>query len=266
MPRAPTPIALPPSALETQVSFEDFPARAYIEKYYANVGPENAALLGALTSFARDLEPRFGHVAELGGGPVVLSILALSAACGRRPDRVLFGDIAPANLTEVRRWLAAEPGAFTYDAVLEWLRQATGAEPRALAESVRSAHWDLRRMDLRRPVPVQLERRFDTISSHFFAESATSEPDEFVALLRRIGRLAAPGATAFLSFIAGSHGYPVAGRTYPAVALDPESLLGELARAGLSLEHFRLHAVPTEASPAETGYEGLIFVAGAVAG
>lgn len=251
-----------PRAVESPVSFEEFPARAYIEKYYADVGPENAAFLGALTSFARDLEPRLGRVAELGGGPVVLSILALAAACGRRPDAVLFGDIAPANLVEVRRWLADEPGAFGYHAALEWLRASTGADPRALAASVRSAHWDLRRMDLRQPVARELEGRFDTISSHFFAESATSEPEEFVAFLGRIARLAAPGATVFLSFIAGSTGYPVAGRTYPAVTLDPASLLGELGRAGLSFEHFRLQSAPTECAPAETGYDGLIFVAG----
>ena len=256
----------PPRAVESPVSFEEFPARAYLEKYYTDVGPENAAFLGALTSFARDLEPRLGRVAELGGGPIVLSILALSAACGRCLDRVLFGDIAPANLAEVRRWLAAEPGAFGYDAALEWLRASTGADPEVLAASVRSAHWDLRRMDLRQPVPVELEGRFDTISSHFFAESATSEPEEFVAFLSRIACLAAPGATVFLSFIAGSNGYPVAGCTYPAVALDPESLLGELARAGLSFDHFRLHSVPTEAASAETGYDGLIFVAGTLPG
>jgi hypothetical protein len=243
-------------------SFETFPARAYIEKYYADVGPENAAMLAALTSFARDLRPCLGQVAEVGGGPMVLPILALSAACGRRPDRVVFGDIAPANLAEVRRWLTADPEAFAYSAVLEWLRKTAGVEPEALVDSVRSAHWDLRRIDWRDPLPSELEGRFDTISSHYFAESATNDPVDFERLLTRVGQLAAPGAALFLSFIAGSNGYAVGDHDYPAVPLDPEGVLKHLAGAGVSLDHVRLHGAPTDVDPVESGYEGLIFLAG----
>jgi hypothetical protein len=251
-----------PTLSTSPASFETFPARAYIEKYYAEVGSENAALLGALTSFARELEPRLERVVEVGGGPIVLSILALSAACGRRPDRVVFGDIAPANLAEVRSWLRGDPDSFDYRAALDWLREREGVEPAVLVETVRAAHWDVRRMDLREPIPGELEGRFDTVSSHFFADSATADPAEFEDFLAKIGRLAAPGARLFLSFMARSTGYGITGYEYPAVSLDPECLLGHLARAGLSLGHFRLHTTPTEGLPSETGYEGLMFLAG----
>ena len=258
--RAPFPIK-PPTALAGS-SFEHFPARPYLEKYYSGMGPENAALLEALTFFCRDLEPDLARVVEVGGGPIVLPLLALTAARGRGPGRVLFGDIAPANLAEVERWLVDHPEQFDWSATLEWLERHMGAQPHELVRSLRASSWELREIDMREPLPADLLSSFDTVSSHFFADSATADEREFVEFLAKVRLLGAPGATFFLSFMCRSSGYAIGAERFPAIALDPETLLPFLARAGFALSRFKLHAVPTEGHAEETGYEGLMFVAG----
>lgn len=256
------PIPSQPSPAVSEGSFEHFPARSYLEKYYSGVGPENASLLEALIFFCRDLEPELARVVEVGGGPIVLPLLALTAACGRGPGHVLFSDIAPTNLAEVERWLVDDPEQFDWSGTLEWLERHAGADARRAARSLRSSSWELRELDMREPLPAELLSSFDTVSSHFFADSATADEREFVQFLAKVRLLGAPGATFFLSFMCRSRGYAIDGEHFPAIALDPESLLPYLAHAGFKLSRFKLHAVPTEGAAEETGYAGLMFVAG----
>ena len=260
--RPPTTSKPSPAAAAAEGAFEHFPARPYLEKYYSGVGPENAALLEALTFFCRDLKPELARVVEVGGGPIVLPLLALTAACERPPGHVLFSDIAPTNLAEVERWLIDDPDQFDWSATLEWLERHARADAQRAVRSLRSSSWELRELDMREPLPAELLSSFDTVSSHFFADSATADERVFVEFLAKVRLLGAPGATFFLSFMCRSRGYAIDGEHFPAIALDPESLLPYLARAGFKLARFKLHAVPTEGTADETGYAGLMFVAG----
>lgn len=242
-------------------SFHDFPARAYLEKYYSYVGAENASMLRALVDFARHLEPRLNQVVEVGCGPSIVPLLALTVALGA-PRHIVFLDIAPANLSEVSLWLAEDARRFDYGAIIKWLEIEYGVDPNRVESDLRSAQWELRETDLGEPLPQCLRARFDVVSSHFFAESATADRNEFERLLHDLTAMGRPGASVFLSLMRRSVGYSVAGQDYPALPVDEQTLTMHLTDAGAHFETLDIRSVPAEQPPTRPGYEGMVFAAG----
>lgn len=242
-------------------SFREFPARAYLDKYYSYVGEENASMLRAIVDFARRLKPRFNHVVEVGGGPSLVSLLALTAALGA-PKRVAFLDIAPANLEEVSLWLTEDPSSFDYSRILRWLEIEYGADRHQVESSLRSARWELLEVDLEKPLPRYLRARYDVVSSHFFAESATDDRCEFERLLADLVAMGRPEASVFLSLMRRSIGYSVAGKDFPAFPVDEVTLTQHLENAGIHFEDFDIRSVLAEDPPTRPGYDGMVFAAG----
>ena len=242
--------------------FESFPARAYLEKYYSYVGAENDAMLRALADFARHLEPRFDRVVEVGGGPSIVPVLALCATLERSPGSVTFMDICPKNLDEAASWLDHETMAFDYTAVLRWLETQHGVTISNIERLAMSSDWRFPVVDLRQSLAGWMVHAFDTISSHFFAESVTSDRDTFITLLKRIADLGAPEATVFLSFMRRSQGYSIGGIDFPALSVDEETLPNLLAAGGLHLLDAQYLTINAETPPTRTGYEGMVFIGG----
>lgn len=254
--------AFGPVAASSHTAFENFPARAYLEKYYSGVGPENTALLGTLIDYLAATEAPTGRVIEVAGGPSLFSMLALAAVRGEPFERVLFTDLGRENLREVERWLDEDPDRFDYAHVLAWLEERVGASRDSICLTLRSSRWQLASFDWRHDPPREWCGGFDVVSSHFFAESATSNEEEFIAMMRRIPRLGRPGALMFMSFMSGSHGYRIDGAAYPGFEVDETSLLAYFRDAGVSLSDLFLRTVAAEDPASDPGYEGLLFVAG----
>jgi hypothetical protein len=242
--------------------FNLFPARAYLEKYYSYVGEENKAMMRALARSANRFEPSFERVVEVAGGPSVVPIIALCAITERSPSSITFTDISSKNMHEADLWLRKGPGAFDYAAVLDWLSNEHAPDGRQIEDLARAGNWNLPVVDLKEPLPPDMVHAFDTVSSHFFAESATRDRDTLVMLLRRIGQLGAPEARVFLSFMRRSVGYTVAGMDFPAVAVDEDTLPALFEAAGLRFSAMECSVTGTETPPTREGYEGMVFVGG----
>ncbi len=243
-------------------AFQDFPARAYLEKYYGTVGRENAAMLRAIIDYLAGVDTPTETVIEVGGGPSLFSLMAI-AADRRRPFRqVTFTDIAPGNLREIELWLEDDPGQFDYGPVLAWLARETASDAGEVAWSLRKSRWELVPFDWREPPPDRWRHGFDVVSSHYFAESATSSEAELIGLLGRLPRLARPGALILLSCMCRSPGYVLAGRDFPAFSIDEHSIGGYLERAGVRLSDPLLRTTPAEDPASQPGYEGLLFIGG----
>jgi lysine decarboxylase len=252
-------------AAPEHAAFEDFPARAYLEKYYSGMGAENAVLLDTVVDYIAATGAPTGRVVEVAGGPSLLSMLALAAVRGEPFEEVLFTDLGQANLDEVERWLTQDPMRFDYSHLLAWLEQRTGAQPEAVSAALRASHWELSSFDWKGDPPPEWCGRFDVVASHFFAESATSNEEEFIAMMRRVPRLGRPGAVALLSFMSRSRGYTIDGADFPGFDVDETTVLGYLRAAGVSLSDLHLRTVPAEDPGSDPGYEGLLFVAGRLA-
>src|SRR5680860_1137038 len=142
----------------TDSPFFEFPARAYLEKYYSHVGDENAAFMRSITDYLCTRSVATDTVIEVAGGPCLYSLMALMA-CRERPFRhVTFTDIGWKNLREVEGWLHDYPQQFDYHPLLSWLQDEVGADPQRITSSLRSSTWELANFDWREPVPASWQR------------------------------------------------------------------------------------------------------------
>jgi hypothetical protein len=240
--------------------FFEFPARAYLEKYYSNVGTENDAFMRSVTDYLSGRSVSTDTVIEVAGGPCLYSLMAMMA-CRERPFRhVTFTDIGWKNLREVEGWLHDYPQQFDYYQLLKWLEEEVGANPEQIAASLRQSNWELVNFDWRDPVPASWQRANDIVSCHFFAESATSDEAELVEFLAKLGRLGRPGATLLLSFMCKSKGYTIGHSDFPAFSIDEHNVFGYLERAGLELEDVQLTTTPCEDPSTMPGYDALLFI------
>lgn len=246
----------------TSDAFLDFPSRAYLQKYYRSVGAENAALLRAIHESVDVLGGSTDSIIEVAGGPCLYSMMGVAAHRRRPFKRITFTDIGWQNLSEVAWWLRDDPHQFDYSELLSWLEAEFGASSAEVTDALRASPWELVQRDWLELEPAPSEGRYDVVSSHFFAESATRNEDEFVELLSRIARLGRPGATVLMSFMCRSEGYTVAGVEFPAFAVDESSLMSYLEAAGVGLESPLLRIAPTEDPSSQPGYDGMVFVGG----
>jgi NNMT/PNMT/TEMT family len=249
-------------AADTSSVFFEFPARAYLEKYYNEVGIENSAFLRAITDYLGERDVNTDRVIEVAGGPSLFSTFAIAATRGRPFRQVTFTDIGWRNLGEVDSWLRDDPRQFDYEPLLDWLQAEVNADPATLVESLRRTPFDLINLDWRNEVPVGWLHAYDVVSSHFFAESATDDEQELLSLLNKVGRLGRPGAVFLLSFMCRSTGYRIAHQEFPAFDVDEHNVWSYLERAGVNLTDRVLKTVPTEDPASYPGYDGMLFIGG----
>ena len=254
------------AAVDLDSVFYEFPARAYLEKYYGAVGDENAAFMRSITDYLTDRSVVTDTVIEVAGGPCLYALMSVMACRGRPFWHLTFTDIGWKNLREVECWLHDYPNQFDYAPPLSWLQAEIGAEPAAITRSLRASTWELVNFDWRRPVPGAWQRAYDVVSCHFFAESATSDEAELIAFLQKLGRLARPGATLLTSFMCRSAGYTIQQRDFPAFSIDEDNIFHYLEQAGLELEDTELRATPCEDPSTMPGYDALLFIGGRLPG
>ena len=254
-----------PALAEAASVFFEFPARAYLEKYYNEVGVENSAFLRSITSYLAD-QPSTDRVIEVAGGPSLFSMFAIAAVRQRPFRQVTFTDVGWRNLGEVEAWLRDDPRQFDYDPLVEWLNVEVGADPAGLVETMRRSPWELINFDWRNEVPVEWLHAYDVVSSHFFAESATDDEAELLSMLQKVGRLGRPGAVVLLSFMCRSTGYRIAHQEFPAFNVDEQNVWDYLERAGVNFADGVLRTVPTEVPSSHPGYDGMLFIGGRLEG
>jgi len=236
--------------------------RAYLEKYYGEMGTENVAFARSISDYLCERTAPTDSVIEVAGGPCLYSLLSLMSARRLPFEHVTFTDIGWKNLREVESWLRDEPSKFDYSPLLQWLESEIGADADALASFLRDSTWEMAGFDWREPVPAAWRRRYDVVSCHFFAESATNDEAELVSFLRKLSELGRPGATLLTSFICRSDGYRIQGRDFPAFGVDQSNIFDYLERAGVALEDVEVRTVAAENPQSNPGYDGLLFVAG----
>ncbi len=239
--------------------FAHFDPAAYLREYYGDVGAENLELLRFMADAYRNV-PRGGRLLDFGGGPTIYPLIS---AVGR-VDEVHFSDFLPANLEEVRKWLANDPSAFDWrDFVQRAIELETGASCSAAdvdrrQQEIRRLVTRLVRCDASCRVPIEgAFRPYDVVVTNFCAESATSDHAQWREFVVNIVSLLRPGGTLIMSALKGASSYAVGSRWFPAVDIAEEHLIELLEETGFSQKTLELRSIPADRPSRD--YEGLIL-------
>lgn len=241
----------------TTQDYAVFDPHAYLQEYYADIGPENDALLRFLARAYAGV-PADSIVLDLGGGP---TLYACIVAAGRVRE-IHLADYSAANLEEVRRWLRHDPRAFDWRpfirATLAIEGKGTSEREVAAREArVREIVTHLLPCDVKHPCPLgESGRCYDVVMSNFCAEAAAADRAEWQVCMANIASLVKPGGRLILSAIKGAKSYGAGDATFAAVYLTEEDLLHMLGDAGFP------RSVILETTPAdrpERHYTALMF-------
>lgn len=241
--------------------WNDFDPEAYFQHYYGEPHPDDDTLtfLTARTLREAQTDPDRGlNIIDVGTGPSLIPLLAALPVAKR-----------------LTAWEFAAPN-------LQWLHQEITTAPlrpqwHHFWRQVKAAHTsdgeNKSHILPHDPLPLLTQRvrivrgsifdlprhAHDAATMFFCAESITSCPSEFESALAAFVSTVRPGGVIAAAFLAGSSGYAVSGRRYPAVKLDAvqiekilQARLATIAVTpiGISLQEIR------------SGYTGAVFVSG----
>ncbi len=241
-----------------------FPARAYLDQHYGEIFPETATMMSAIVDYVRDRDAGPAEQAiEVAGGPTVFSLLALTAALGTAPRRIVFTDIAHANLAEVDDWLRDRPEAFDYSHLYAWLDAEVGVDPERVAAALRAADWELVQRDWREPPPRPWVGAFDVVSSHFFVESATHDVDTARTFARNYASVGRGDALVLLSFLQHATLWDCHGFTVRCLGVREGMIEDFLSNVGLTLADAQVRSAAGRRPADVAGYAGVVTVSGA---
>jgi hypothetical protein len=236
----------------------EFNPRDYLQEYYADVGPENYALLQFAVKAFRAIPPG-GLLLDFGGGPTIFPLIAAAS----RVREIHFCDYLDANLREVRQWLRNEPAAFDWR---EFVKVTLGLESQCncTAQAVLQRETSLRQRltriftcDANNPRPIEEPRAYDILVSNFCAESATDDRAQWRRFFRNIVSVLKPNGFLLLSALKGATSYTVGERRFPAVSIRENDLTQTLIEEGFDPQSIILESIPADRPSRQ--YEGFML-------
>ncbi len=233
------------------------------QHYYGDPHPDDDALtyLAARAVRSAACRSRTLDIVDVGTGPSLIPLLAALPVA-----------------TRLTAWEYSKPN-------LEWLaNELTGRTLRPqwqhFWQHVKAAHSldgaNASPMLPHDPLPLLVQRTrllrgsifdlprqtFDVATMFFCAKSITSNTDEFRSALSAFTATVRSGGLIAAAFLAGSSGYEVSGRRYPAVAIDTDDIAACLVPRVDALD---ITPIGLSSSEIRSGYTGAIFVTGRIA-
>ncbi len=197
-----------------------------------------------------------------GAGPTLHHVFPFAARAGV----IDLSDVLPQNLAQIRRWIAAAPGAHDWRPFVRHALCCEGApaDQAGIARREAAARARIGRLllsDLRDPQPLgAVPHRYDMVVSAYCADSATDDLATWEAYMQRIAALVRPGGRLLVAALWRCRGYHVGGRTFPSANLDAADLHRVLAPFAADLR------VETRLLPAQArhGYRGILLARGRI--
>ncbi|MFO1037638.1 MAG: guanitoxin biosynthesis pre-guanitoxin forming N-methyltransferase GntF [Geminicoccaceae bacterium] len=219
-------------------SFEtDWVPQDYLDDYYWKVEPDERSTIAFFVDAMREIK---------GGEPVLLfgvgPTLHHVFLAAEKASEIHLGEYLPANLHEIERWLARDPGAHDwtpfvrYTLQCEGVRQPTSAQVAEREERTRAKISRLLEVDLRQADPLlgATVPAYGTVISAYCADSATADRAAWALYTRRIAALVRPGGTLLLAALRRSRAYHVGGKSFPSADIDETSVHAVLRTCGFA--------------------------------
>jgi hypothetical protein len=243
------------------VPWNRFSSKDYWQRNYLELQAEDQEIIRLVSQFfiaAFAGRPRAQRGIDVGSGTNIYPALLMLPWT----DQILLTDFSVSNVRWLRRQLADDSPGWTWRPFWHELQEKEGyaqiGEPR---KHLREAcHHEAGHAGIEHRSVFSLPKaRWDLGTMFFVAESITEDPAEFRAALAGFTGALKPGAPFATAFMAGSHGYPVAGRHFPALPITTDDVrrhFDELGASDLSVELLgTTHRV-------RDGYEGMIVATG----
>jgi NNMT/PNMT/TEMT family protein len=226
----------------------------YLTDYYSEVEPDEVETIAFFVDAMREVEPG-EPVLFFGVGPTLHHVFLAAP----HASEIHLADYLPANLREIERWLAREPGAHDWRPFVRYTLQCEGIESPTEAqvtereELTRARITRLLEVDARQPAP--LAERYATVVSAYCADSATADRAVWATFMEHIAGLVRPDGLFVTSALRRCRHYVVGGKRFPSADVDEVDLRAVLAPrfSQATVEARRL------AEHAAQGYSGIVL-------
>jgi hypothetical protein len=235
------------------VSWSHFDPETYFQQYYGEPHPDDegvvrhsCAALSAAMPKGNDL-----NIVDVGTGPNLFPLFCAMP----RAATITAWEYERRNVDWLRAELAVEPLRPQWQQFWKVAVDAYGPGfdlPENPIPTLRQ------KADIQQGSVYDLpERRWDAATMFFCAESITEKYSEFEAACVRFARAVRPGGSLVAAFLAGSSGYAVADRPFPALKVSeadiqrvfgPVSAEAKTVNIGISEREIR------------SGYSGMVFL------
>ena len=230
----------------------DWVPRDYLADYYSVVEPDERETI-AFFADAIKQAPDGAPVLVLGTGPTLHHVFLAAP----KASEIHLADYLPANLEELERWRARDPGAHDWRAFVGYTLQCEGLAASSdeqvtrREELTRERITRLLQVDARRPIPLD---RYATVISAYCADSATDDRATWETLMANITALVAPGGLFLTAALRSCRSYQVGDKRFPCANVDEHDLRRALAPGFSS----RVEARRLQGHEAQ-GYTGVVL-------
>jgi hypothetical protein len=248
-----------------EVAWGDFEAAAYFADNYRRLRDDDRTIIRVVAnffsdSFTRTQDPSRGVGVDVGSGANLYPALTMVPWC----DRVVLTDVAQDNIDWLRANLApdAAPAPSAWEWQDFWDVQAgfPGYSGLGNVRSLLAARCEVRRLSVF-DLPAAA---FDVGTMFFVAESVTACLAEFETAVGMFVRALRPASPFAAAFMAGSKGYDVSGRHFPAVDVDASRVDALLAALATRTTVTTIPVPPGDRL--RDGYRGMVIAVGTTAG
>jgi nicotinamide N-methyltransferase len=237
-----------------------FSVHSYLREYYADVGPENLALLQFLVDALGNVAEN-GIMLDFGGGPTAYSLIAAAP----KMREIHFSDYSEPNREEVIRWLNKDCHAYDWHMFTQTILELEGNNPspssvRMREEMARERVTRVMHCDAHSPCPIDgVGLGYDVLTTHFCVEAAANDRAQWRQCMRNIAALLKPGGKLILSAVKGADSYAVGDTAFFAVNIVESDLVHVLQENGFAERDITIRSVPADRPDRQ--YQGLMFAA-----
>jgi NNMT/PNMT/TEMT family len=254
------------NSMDTDIGSADAPwntfsSHDYWRSNYSHIHAEDREIISRvshfLTSAFADRAPARWAIDVGSGTNLYPALLMLPWA-----ERILLADYSESNIGWLRQQIARDGGPWAWRTFWQEMQAAKGYR------DVAGPRERLREACAGEPGYAGIERwsifdlpegRWDVGTMFFVAESITRRPGEFLAALEHFVDALKPDSPLAAAFLAGSHGYEVAGTTFPAIPITCERVERNLTELGV--RELTVELLDTRPGVRD-GYEGIVVATG----
>jgi SAM-dependent methyltransferase len=246
--------------MTTTADYLLFEPNAYLQDYYAEIPPENMAMLCFLVKSFR-AAPLQQRVLDFGSGPTLFAEIVAAGSA----QEIHIGEYLPANRAEIQRWLDQAPTCFDWSHYIEAVLKLEGKVSSSSAiqqreTTVRQRVTCVMPCDARSPKPLHpVDELYDMVVSNLCLEAAARDLAEWYCCIRNIASLVKPGGRVMLSAVKGATSYSVGAQVFPVVSIHETDIYHALQAANFLPETIHIEWTPAD-HPIHP-YQGMVFAA-----